>query len=48
MQKGNIYEARHALIYICHILKKDLSLSIKNGPVKEKPKKSKTSKKANK
>ncbi len=49
MQKGNIYEARQALIYLCHIMKKDLSLSIKNGPVKEtKSKQSKKGKKAKK
>lgn len=35
MQKGNIYEARQALIYLCYVLKKDINLSIKNGPVKE-------------
>lgn len=49
MQKGNIYEARQSLIYLCHVLKKDVNLSIKNGPVKEtKSKKSKPPKKGKK
>lgn len=35
MRKGNIFQARKGLIYICHILNKEINLDIRNGPVKD-------------